>query len=648
MRILKKLIKLGVFLGMVGILFYAGLYVYAHFTPKLSIDSANSLYLYDSNDALFSGAKDEWVSLEDISEYLINATVSIEDKNFFKHIGFDYLRIAKSLYVDIKEQNPLQGASTITQQYAKNLFLTFDKTWERKITEAWLTIRLETHYSKKEILEGYLNTINYGGIFGIGKASYYYFGKSPKDLTLSEASMLAGIPKHPSKFSPIVNEKEAKKRQAIILQAMNNNEYITEGQMIDARNENLEYIGVLPKSNLTTLKYYEEAVLNELQNIKTIPNSFLQTGGLKIYTSLNLEVQTTMEESINKNLEDPELQIASVVMNPQNGEVIALAGGRDYSKSQFNRAMSAKRQVGSTMKPLLYYAALENGFTASTTFKSTKTTFTFAEGKTYSPENYGQIYPDKSITMAAALSFSDNIYAVKTNLFLGEETLVNISKRLGIKSELMAVPSLALGTNEINIMEMMTSYAAFANEGFKVEPHFIKRVEDINGNVLYEYKEEKENILNKSIVFILNNLLKNCYSSEMIDYTYPTCINLAGRMKYDYAIKTGTTNTDSLIFGYNKQMIMGIWTGYDDNRNSAVNLGTNIREIWFETIESTVDESKDHWYEIPNNVVGVLVNPITGELATPDSKKSIFYYIKGTEPTFSNNLDDSIPTVKPE
>lgn len=631
---------------------YSGIYLYARFTPKLAIDSANSFYLYDIENKLYTtNNTKEWISLDQISPYLIDATISIEDKNFYQHQGFDFLRIMKAMYINLKSGKTLQGASTISQQYAKNLFLDFDKTWNRKIEEAWLTVRLESHYDKEQILEGYLNTINYGGIFGIENAAHYYFNKSAKDLTLAEASMLAGIPKWPSHYSPLVDEEAAKVRQKIILNAMVQNEYITESEMNEAYRQELTYSGVKNQNNLKTLMYYQDAVIAELKSIRTIPASFLKTGGLRIYTNLDLKAQTVLEESIQSNMsEDSELQVASVVMDPNSGKVLALAGGKDYSKSQFNRVTSSKRQVGSTLKPFLYYAALENGFTASTTFTSEKTTFTFGEDKTYSPENYNQKYPNKPISMAAALSYSDNIYAVKTHLFLGEDTLVDMANRVGITSELEAIPSLALGTEEINIIEMMTAYATLANEGYKVEPYLINRIEDVNGNLLYERKPEKESVLNKSITYILNQLLTNSYANEFIDYNYPTCINLLPKITKTYAIKTGTTNTDHLIFGYTPNLLVGVWNGYDDNRVTEVSDGNISKQVWIDVMENYLKGREDVWYDMPRNVVGVFVDPVSGEVVDMDvQKKKMLYYIKGTEPSYNDeSLDEAIPTLKEE
>lgn len=627
---------------------YAFVLAYAYLSPKLPIDTANGYYLYDNTKAEIKEGTN-WISIKDMSPYIIDATIAIEDKNFYNHQGFDYLRIIKALFINAKNRKNLQGASTITQQYAKNLFLNFDKTWSRKIEEAFLTMRLEAHYSKDEILEGYLNTINYGGIFGIENASNYYFNKSSKDLTLAEASILAGIPKSPSNYSPTQNPEAAKKRQQLILEAMEKNGYIEESEKENAINTELIYTKTTERKNLSTIMYYQDAVISELKTIKSIPNSFLETGGLKIYTNLDMNAQSILEDQIKDKMKnDEELQIASVIMDPNNGNILAIAGGRDYSTSQFNRITNSKRQVGSTMKPLLYYTALENGFTASTTFTSEKTTFTFSENKTYSPSNYNETYGNKPISMAAAIAYSDNIYAVKTHLFLGEENLVNFAKRLGIKENLSPIPSLALGTNEIGILDMMRAYASFANEGYKITPHFITKVEDIEGNVLYEFKEEKEAILNKSTVYILNELLANSYSKELIDYNYPTCIAIAPKISKKYAIKTGTTNTDHLIFGYNKDVLIGVWMGYDDNRETDVSTGNVMKNLWVDTIETYLKDKESNWYKTPDNVVGVLVDPITGLPATETSThKQIFYYIKGTQPySTDQDLEKSIETFK--
>lgn len=647
---MKKLKKMGIIcliLFVLGITIYGGIYLYAWMNPKLVINSANSYYFYDIEENLITGT-DEWITYDNIDEDIIHATLAIEDRHFFKHQGFDFLRIAKAMYTNIVNGSKSQGASTITQQYAKNLYLDFDKTWKRKISEAWLTVRLEVHYDKKQILEGYLNTINYGGIFGVENASKYYFNKSSKELTLAEAALLAGIPNRPTDFSPFVNLEASKNRQFIVLKSMQRDGYITEQQVNEAYNEQLNFADTKNSDTLNSIMYYQDAVMEELKSLHSIPSSFLTTGGLKIYTNLDIKAQEAIETTINENVKS-DIQVASVIMNPNTGAVLGLVGGTDYSKSQYNRALSANRSVGSTIKPFLYYSALENNFTSSTTFTSEKTTFVFSENQTYSPTNFGDTYPDKEISLAAAIAYSDNIYAVKTHLFLGSDALVEMMKRVGITTKLNSIPSLALGSEPISLIEMTNAYATLANEGYKVKPYFIQRVEDINGNVLYEHKENKENVLNKSITYILNELLSNTSNSKFIGYTYPTAYGISYKLSKKYAIKTGTTDFDHLVFGYNKDVVVGLWSGYDDNRELVTGDATNNKMMWANIIEKYLEGKEDNWYTMPNNVVGILADPVTGKVATEDTKNStILYYLKGTEPTNNYNLDDVIPTIKQE
>ena len=635
MKIIKKIGKIiGIFI-LIIVIGMVGLYGYCYITPKMDINKSQSYYLYDNKEEMVFNNNNKWISLDKISPYLIDATISTEDKHFYHHIGFDYLRIAKALVTNIVSSSLSEGASTITQQYARNLFLNYDKTWERKIDEAMLAIELEVHYTKDEILEGYLNTINYGGIFGIENASWYYFNKSASDLTLAEASMLAGIPQAPAKLSPINNEENAKKRQNVVLELMVNNKKITENDKIVAYNTPLEYVGKTDDNDITSLLYYRDAVIEELNGIETIPSSLIKTGGLKIYTTLNKEAQVDLENAVKNNIkEGSELQLAGIMIDPNNGEVMALLGGTDYSKSQYNRAIKAKRQVGSTMKPFLYYAALESGFTSASSFISEATTFYFANNKTYSPKNYNDHYANGPLSMTAAIAYSDNIFAVKTHLFLGEETLVNMVNRLGISSNMSAIPSLALGTKEISLMEMVCGYGAFASQGYKVDSHFIKRVEDSKGNVIYEYKNEKELILNPSLTYILSEMLTSTYDTAFISYNYPTLISLLPKITHKYSIKTGTTDSDMLIIGYNKNAVLGIWTGYDDNRKIDANDYYLHKDVWIDTMETYLKDKDNSWYSVPSNIVGVLVDPITGMLAKEDTKNSkMFYFIKGTEPT---------------
>lgn len=645
MKFFKTLSKLIVIIIVFFALIKLSTILYLKSTNKLEIGTANNILLYDiDNNLYFEGNKSkEWTPLNKISKHIINSTIYTEDKHFYEHDGFDYLRILKASIINITSGDTSQGASTITQQYAKNLFLDFDKTWKRKWDEMWYTIRIEEDYTKDEILEGYLNTINYGhGMYGVENASQFYFGKSAKKLNLAEASMITGIPKSPSNYSPLVDFDTAKKRQLLVLESLVDNGIITESQKEEAYNEKLNIVGKKSDGNLSTAMYYHDAVLKELEKIDGIPKSLNDTKGLKIYTTFKEDAQTSLEKNIEKSIpKESKAQVSSVMMNPKNGAILALVGGKNYSESSYNRVTDSKRQVGSTMKPYLYYAALENGFTSSTTFTSEKTTFSFENNVKYTPKNNNETYGNKPISMATAIAYSENIYAVKTHLFLGEDALINVAKRVGINSKLEKIPSLPLGTNEISITEMAAGYSAFANLGYKVVPHLITKVEDKNGNVLYEYKEQKKAVLNSDLCFILNNMLTATYDKDYVDYNYPTAVGIAPKMTHTYALKSGTTSTDNWNIGYTPDVLTAVWVGYDDNTELKTNEYKYSQNIWLNTMEDYLKGKDDKWYPVPDNMSTVLVNPITGRPAVDtDNKKKLMYFIKGTEPKDTDQVFD--------
>ena len=649
MKLFRILYKTFKFFLIMFIVFVCSIFVYVKSSPKPIINSANNITLYDKdNNVFFKGNQsNEWVNLNDISDNVVKATISAEDKNFYKHFGFDFFRIIRAAFINIVNRSTKQGASTITQQYAKNLFLDFNKTWRRKWEEALYTVKIEANYSKNQILEGYLNTINYGhGKLGIENASKYYFGKSSKDLSLAEATILTSIPKAPSIYSPLTNLENCKKRQLLILNLMVKNKIITEEEKNEAYNTEINLIGKEENETISNIYYYQDAIMNELKEIEVIPKNYSSLNGLKIYTSFDYNAQKILEDNIKEAFSDNStLETSSVILNPKNGEILALVGGRDYNKSSYNRAISSKRQVGSTMKPYLYYAALENGFTASSAFTSEKTTFSIDKDKEYSPINYNEKYGNKPISMATAIAYSDNIYAVKTHMFLGFDALINIASRVGIPEKLQSVASLPLGTNEINILHMASGYSAFANLGYRVNAHCILKVEDGNGNVLYKNKDDSELVLNPSLVYILNNILTATYDPLYIDYNYPTAISLSGKLKHKYSLKSGTTSTDNWNIGYNSKYLCAVWVGHDDNEELTTKDYKYAQNIWYKTMEKLEEDTPEDadWYEKPSNVVGVLVEPISGKPSQDVSKNTkLIYFLKGTEPKESDPTFDEI------
>ena len=635
MKHFKRFYKICLVLLIIFLISLASLYVCAYFAPTLDIKNSGHFYIYDSKENLVyqGSSSSRWVDLEDVSPYIIDAVISVEDKNFYKHNGFDYLRIIKVFFSNLANREIVAGASTISQQYIKNLYLDFDKKWSRKIEEAWLTLKLEVHYDKDQILEGYLNTINYGqGNYGIENAANYYFNKSAKDVTLEEALILAGIPKSPYYFNPVTSYESAKNRALIVAQAMVKNKKLTEEEYNNLFKEEVNIYGKKSENNLQTLMYYQDAVYDELHTLESVPDSLIETGGLKIYTALDMYTQKAMEESMLREMnETGDLQVASVAIDPKTGNVLGLIGGVDYAKSQYNRAIDAERQVGSTMKPLLYYAALENGMTSSSTFLSEPTNFVFANNQTYSPENYNGKYGNQNITMAAAISYSDNIYAVKTHLFLGENVLVDTAKKMGIRKSLDPIVSLPLGTVELSMLDYANAYTTLASGGYKREISFITRVEDLDGHVLYEKKKKDNLVLEPSYVYILNEMLTSTYNSAFIDYNTPTVLSIAGKISRKYAVKTGTTGTDCYMVGYNPDIMMMVWNGYDDNRAVENKLGNISKNMWVDTVEAYEKDKEVTWYQKPENVVGMALNAITGKLDNDLEHSNIFYFIDGSE-----------------
>ena len=639
MKKIKFLYKTILFLTISFTVIILCLYAYAYFSPKITLNSANAIFMYDNQGELIfqTNNNKKWVNLNDISPDLKDATISIEDKNFYNHFGFDYLRIIKSLYLNVKTKSITAGASTISQQYVKNLYLDFNQTWKRKIEEALLTLNLEVHYTKDEILEGYLNTINYGqGNFGIQSASEYYFDKESKDLTLEEAIMLAGIPKSPENYNPVSNYDKCIKRAKVVAASMYKNNYITKEEYDNLFQNEIPIYGKKKTNNMQTLMYYHDAVISELNSIKNVPKDLIKSGGLKVYTNLDINTQKKLDETFIQYKEKDNVELASIITTPKDGKIIALAGGYNYAKSQFNRATQAKRQVGSTIKPFLYYAALNNNMTEASTFKSEVTSFVFGNGENYSPKNYSNTYANKDITMAAALAYSDNIYAVKTHLFLGEDELVKTLKYAGLKTKLNPNPSLALGAEDINLLDYAEAYNTLANYGTHNELYLIERIEDNKGNLIYQHKDKSEEVLNKDNIYILNEMMTSTYNPIFNDYMSPTILSLNSRLTKKYAIKSGTTNSDYLIVGYNPDIFMMVWAGNDYNENASSKYSSIIKNIWCDNVEYYLKDKETSWYEPSDNIVAMPLDAITGEYNPKSDKNTLFYFKKGSEPIFAN------------
>ncbi|MFD1064563.1 transglycosylase domain-containing protein [Oceanobacillus locisalsi] len=640
MKSLKEMRLIYKFLGGIVLLIIAGvlaIYLLAYLMGPPSLSKQTPAVYYDRDGEVIEdtfGDSYEWVSLEDIDDSAIQATMVIEDNRFFDHHGLDFFRIAKSLWNNVISGSLKEGASTITQQYARNLYLSADKTWSRKLQEAFYAIRLEMFYSKEEILEGYMNTIYYGhGAHGIEAASNYFFGKPAYQLTLAEASMLAGIPKGPTYYSPLNHLENATNRQHLILKRMLENEMITEKEYAAAIDETLSYQQEEPAEDEAS--FFKEEALKEAAAILDKDVEEIKLGGYQLHTTLHSAYQQEMELAASRTIdEESDLEAAGISIVPQTGEIAAMLGGTDYQKSSYNRAMDAKRMPGSSFKPILYYAALENGYTPSTTLTSEATTFELEDGSTYKPSNFNSYYADAPITLAEAIALSDNIYAVKTALYVGGERFLKTAEKFGIESDLKNVPSLALGTSSVSVVELTNAYARLANGGKAVTPYLIEKITDADGKTLYTHtKQEGKPVLDEKKAFILTQLLTGMFDETLNSYTSVTGASLQSQLSDIYAGKSGTTDFDSWMVGYSPVISTGIWVGYDDHREMTnVSETAFSKEIWARYMEN-IDEDGKNVFPMPSGVVGLPIDPASGLRADTHCEKSrIMFYEKGTEP----------------
>ncbi|MGY0694970.1 transglycosylase domain-containing protein [Virgibacillus sp. FSP13] len=640
---IKKRFLLKISIGMVllAVTFVAGVYLVSFLLgpPKLTTDQ-NTIYYSKDNQVIGEESGNEsryWVDLDDMSDQLVKATLLAEDQHFYDHNGFDIPRIASAIWTDLKNMSLKEGASTLTQQYARNLYLSFDKTWTRKLQEAFYTVRLEMFYSKDEILEGYLNTIYYGhGAYGVEAASRYFFNKSADELSLAEASMLAAIPKGPTYYSPFNNMENAKERQKWILGLLLEKDVIDQETYFLATSEKLAFAKPKKQKEDRTAPYFQDTVLQDAATILKLDEEQIRSGGYQIYTTLDLEQQKQLEAKIDAVFQDSsKMEVGAIAMDPSTGGIQALVGGRDYQASKFNRAIQARRMPGSTFKPFLYYAALENGYTPTTKLMSKPTVFKLEDGDVYQPSNFNGYYANEPITLAQALALSDNVYAVKTNLFLGVEKLIDTARTFGINSKLPSVPSLALGTASVSVEEMVTGYGMLANGGQKITGHTIEKIVDRKGKVVYERENSTgKQVLDPQRTFILTQLLTGMFDRSLNGYMAVTGSTIADQLTHTYAGKSGTTNSDSWMIGYSPDLVTGIWTGYDDNRQvEKVAEVSYAKNVWAAFMEAAHEDVSNNKFDVPNGVVGVAIDPESGARATSYCPhRRVMYFKKGTEP----------------
>ncbi|GAB7387860.1 PBP1A family penicillin-binding protein [Bacillaceae bacterium] len=632
-RLLRQLCLAGAvsLLLLAGSLLLLVLWLRSQPLPPLSVQETTTIYAADGQviDTLHGGENRVTVPLAKIPKHLQQATIAVEDRHFYDHFGFDFKGIARAALVDLQRLELVQGASTITQQLARNLYLTLDKNWKRKIQEALLTIQLEIKYTKDEILEKYLNEIYYGhSAYGVQAAAQTYFGKDASALSLAESAMLAGIPKGPAYYSPLIDFQAAKARQWDVLQAMVKNGYITQEEANRAYQEKLTFQSEQERSRSPVAPYFRDYVIQVAKEEYGLPEERIKQGGLKIYTTLDVTMQAKAEAAVAQYLpKDRPLQAALVAIEPQTGKIRAMVGGRDYAQSQYNRAF-AKRQPGSSFKPLLYLAALQNGFTPLTRIKSEPTAFTYGNDQIYVPSNFGDRYSYTFITLQHALKVSDNIYAVKTHMSIGEEKLVEMAQKLGIASKLEPVPSLALGTYPVSPLEMAGAYAAIANSGQLVKPHVITKITDSAGNVLVEAKPEVRQVVDPAHAFVLTQMMQGVFAEG------GTAHRVAHLLKRPVAGKTGTTDWDAWLSGFTPRLAATVWVGYDKGKKlDPVADAYLAAPIWAKFMEEALTGTPPELFPVPEGVTAVYIDPDTDLLATEECpRQELVYFVSGTEP----------------
>jgi len=565
------------------------------------------------------------VALQEIPSHLINAFIAIEDSDFYKHNGINLRRILISQLENMKNIFLLknrdlrpQGGSTITQQLAINTFLTREISLSRKLKDILLALQIERYFTKEEILEMYLNEIYFGhGAYGVQSAANLYFNKNIQDLNLEECALLAAIPRGPSYYSPLINEEAAKKRRNIILDRMYKLKFISQEEMDKAQQSPI-IINYNQKKDKINAPYFSTFILSQL--LEEFGANMVFRGGLKVYTTLDLEMQQLAE----KVLQESGYEGAIITLEPASGYIKAMVGGKDFQNSKFNRAIQAYRQPGSTIKPFIYLTALENGFTPSNIIEDSP--ITFENG--WSPENYEKEFRGP-VTLREALERSINVVGVKLLEQVGVTRVINYAHKAGIRSELRPDLSLALGTSEVTPLEIASAYATIANLGVRVEPISILRVEDNNGNLIKKNTPQTNKVFSEEACYVLIEMMKGVISRGT---------GRAAQIGRPAAGKTGTTNDfiDAWFVGFTPDLVTAIYIGNDDrqplgNRKTG---GIIVAPLWSKFMREALKDKEARDCHCPDNIVKISICAKSGLLPTNSCpEKFEVAFIEGTEPS---------------
>jgi penicillin-binding protein 1A len=582
------------------------------FTPSLTTR------VYDIRGRLigeFFTERREYARLEEIPPLLQKAFIASEDQNFFRHPGVDLFGILRALWQNLLNLRVVEGGSTITQQLSRSRFLDNRRSIERKIKEFLLALLLERRYTKEEILEAYLNQIYLGhGVYGVKAAARLYFGKDLTDLTLAEMAMLVGVARSPSYFSPYIDFSAAQKQKRRVLRRMLECGFITQEEFEQALSTPIVLSGLEKRASLCP--YFLDYLLKELRT--TFEDWQIFSGGLKIYTTLDADIQRVANEA----LKESGYQGAILCIDPTNGYIKAMVGGRSYEESKFNRATQAYRQPGSTFKPFIYAAALDSGFTPSSVLVDEP--LEFPNG--WKPQNYERIFRGP-MTLREALEKSVNIIGIKLLQEVGIDKVIQYARKMGIRSNLRRDLSLALGTSELTLFELTTAYSAFANGGMVPEPLAILRVEDTAGHVLYEKTPVVRRALSPDTAYIMARLLQGVIERGT---------GRRAAIGRPVAGKTGTTEDfiDAWFVGFTPDLVCGVFLGNDDRKPLGPQKtgGIIAAPLFARVMKEALKVTPPHDFSRPEGVVEVAVCLKTGLLPSPSCKTVVLPFKRGTAP----------------
>ncbi len=557
------------------------------------------------------------VELKEVPEDLVKALIATEDKNFYKHPGYDMLGLARSMVANVLAGHVVQGASTITQQLSRILFLSNEKTFTRKIKELQVAAQIEKTISKDKILEMYLNNVYLGsGAYGVKGAAKIYFNKNLNQLTLPEMALIAGLPQAPSVYSPYNNKKLAEQRRNQVLLRMYKMRYIDKKTYEEAKKAPIVLSSMPIMYATNKAPYFCDYVMKDLQKLGFSEDEIVN-GGFRVITTLNYKAQVTANEAIIKNLNAWGLnrdknQAAVFSFSPIDGRILVYAGGKDYTKSQYDRVTQSARPSGSAFKPFIYTAAIEKGFSPNDMIDD----LPFKAGD-WTPKNYGNKYRGP-IPMYTALMVSSNVCTARLMEMVGVRPVIQLARVMGITTPIPYDYTISLGSNSVKLFEMTRAYGVFANGGYKVEPYAIERVESSRGTILYEAKKARTSkVLNINTAATMTAIMKTVITNGT---------GRAANIGKPAAGKTGTTDDsrDAYFIGFTPDVVTGVWVGNDDNSQmGGVTGGTIPAKIWKDVMTVATEPYGNVDFEYPEIILNPFKAPGVSIIPQSEAKKAL-------------------------